>query len=276
MCSNASHHHPPNSSAVAIPLKSNRFACASVSAREPPDKRNKTKHNRLVTKRLERNQNLQLFLFTFQSQWSLDAMSQQEGVAWGTRASEDGVNCPVYFDKHPYGLKIWQMHKGSAVVSATQGSPTSATSLFNYVHDMGKAHAYKWHIFSRLAFVCPYPKCSLSRWHFKAHLICRWHVRPVKQVGNISLGRKLTWQTLDPALVFPKSHGSGWSCFNLYMDLGGKKGLWFYMCREAFFTVLCNTLITEKRNCFCRKGWRFEDSAHFCFHSLFERSCCRF
>lgn len=98
---------------------------------------------------------------------------------------------------------------------------------------------------------------------FKAHLICWWHVLPVKQVLKSSLSRKLTWQTVDIALVSPKSHGSGWSCFNLYRNF--KKGLWFYMCRGAFFTVLCNTLITEKRNCFCRKGWRFEDFSPFVF-----------
>lgn len=128
-----------------------------------------------------------------------------------------------------------------------------------FVYDMGKTHVYKWQVFSRLAFVCPYPNRLLFQWHFKAHLICWWHVLSVKQVLKSS--RKLTWQTVDKALVSPKSHGSGWSCFNLYIN----KGLWFYMCRGAFFTVLCNTLITEKRNCFCRKGWRFEDFSAFVF-----------
>lgn len=61
---------------------------------------------------------------------------------------------------------------------------------------------------------------------------------------------------------FPKSHGSGWSCFYLYMNL--KKGLWFYMCREAFYTVLCNTLL-QKKTCFCMKDWRFDDLSPFIY-----------
>lgn len=88
--------------------------------------------------------------------------------------------------------------------------------------------------------------------------------RPSCETGaEEELKQKANMANTDIALVFPKSHGSGWSCSNLYINL--KKGLWFYMCRGSFFTVLCNTLITEKRNCFCRKGWRLEDFSSFVF-----------
>lgn len=69
----------------------------------------------------------------------------------------------------------------------------------------------------------------------------------------------------------PKSHLSGWPWVYLYMKWKKR----FYMCREAFFTVLCNTLLQKKR-CFCRTVWRFEDFSPFVFRSLFKRSCCRF
>lgn len=34
------------------------------------------------------------------------------------------------------------------------------------------------------------------------------------------------------------------------------------MCREEFYTVLCNTLL-QKKTRFYRKGWRFEDLSPF-------------
>lgn len=100
---------------------------------------------------------------------------------------------------------------------------------------MGKRHLSKWHLSSRLAFVCPYPSHSLFQWHFKAHPICWWHVLPVKQVLK-SLGRKLTWQTWTEHLFPPKSHGSGWSCFNLYINL---KKVYGFICVGEHSLLYC-------------------------------------
>lgn len=51
----------------------------------------------------------------------------------------------------------------------------------------------------------PYPNQELYQWSFKAHLMWWWHVLPVKQALMNSYSRKLKWQTVDTALVFPKA-----------------------------------------------------------------------
>lgn len=69
----------------------------------------------------------------------------------------------------------------------------------------------------------------------------------MKQVLKISFGRKLTWQTVDPALVSPKSHGSGWSCFNLYMDLKKKKKVYGFICVGKHSLLYCAIHYLQKK-----------------------------
>lgn len=79
---------------------------------------------------------------------------------------------------------------------------------------------------------------------------------------------KLRWQKLIQLLVSP-SHGRDESVFFFfffYIIISRQTKTWFYMCREALYTVLCNTLLQKKKS-FCSKGWRFEEKIIFLFKS---------
>lgn len=60
---------------------------------------------------------------------------------------------------------------------------------------------------------------------------------------------KLRWQKLIQHLVSP-SYGRDESvfisCF-FYIIISRQTKTWFYMCREALYTVLCNTLLQKKK-----------------------------